>query len=74
MSRLPPLTSGSCCNGTRAAVWELTNLDAELPELDKDVGTGNEGDVEARCFSTSPLLPLIGHADIVQAETPLATS
>jgi hypothetical protein len=26
---------------------------AELPELDKDVGTGNEGDVEARCFSES---------------------
>lgn len=26
--------------------------DAEVPELDNDVGTGREGDVEARCFST----------------------
>ncbi|KAK4686935.1 hypothetical protein P7C73_g3183, partial [Tremellales sp. Uapishka_1] len=30
---------------------ELTSLDAEVPELDADVGTGTEGDVEARCFS-----------------------
>jgi hypothetical protein len=27
-----------------------------LPELDVDVGTGTEGDVEARCFSKSPLV------------------
>jgi len=30
-------------------------IDAEVPELDTDVGTGTEGDVEARCFSE--LLP-----------------
>lgn len=30
--------------------------DAEVPELDNDVGTGTEGDVEARCFSESPLV------------------
>lgn len=24
-----------------------------MPELDNDVGTGTEGDVEARCFSES---------------------
>lgn len=29
-------------------------LDAEVPELDADVGTGTEGDVEARCFSETP--------------------
>ena len=29
----------------------LTPVDAEVPELDTDVGTGLEGDVEARCFS-----------------------
>lgn len=26
---------------------------ATVPELDTDVGTGTEGDVEARCFSKS---------------------
>jgi hypothetical protein len=26
--------------------------DAKVPELDADVGTGTEGDVEARCFSS----------------------
>ena len=26
-------------------------VDAQVPELDTDVGTGTEGDVEARCFS-----------------------
>ncbi|KAE8540155.1 hypothetical protein D1P53_004093 [Cryptococcus gattii VGV] len=29
---------------------------AEVPELNKDVGTGTEGDVEARCFSEILLL------------------
>ena len=32
------------------------DTDAQVPELDTDVGTGTEGDVEARCFST-PLDP-----------------
>jgi hypothetical protein len=29
----------------------LILADAEVPDLDVDVGTGLEGDVEARCFS-----------------------
>jgi len=29
--------------------------DAQVPELDTDVGTGTEGDVEARCFSMSSI-------------------
>lgn len=28
-------------------------IGAEVPDLDNDVGTGKEGDVEARCFRTS---------------------
>jgi len=33
-------------------------VDAQVPELDTDVGTGTEGDVEARCFSTQLTLSL----------------
>lgn len=35
-------------------------VDAEVPELDNDVGTGREGDVEARCFSESNLVHITG--------------
>ena len=34
-------------------------VDAQVPELDTDVGTGTEGDVEARCFSMSGLSMLL---------------
>jgi hypothetical protein len=34
-------------------------VDAQVPELDTDVGTGTEGDVEARCFSMSILHPCL---------------
>jgi hypothetical protein len=37
-------------------------VDAQVPELDTDVGTGTEGDVEARCFST-PLYASLIYAD-----------
>ena len=30
----------------------LPSIGAEVPDLDNDVGTGKEGDVEARCFRT----------------------
>lgn len=30
-----------------------SRVGAEVPDLDNDVGTGKEGDVEARCFRTS---------------------
>jgi hypothetical protein len=42
----------SCHSGIHV-LQPLKRVDAELPELDKDVGTGNEGDIEARCFSES---------------------
>ena len=32
------------------------SADAQVPELDEDVGTGTEGDVEARCFSERSFL------------------
>jgi hypothetical protein len=38
-------------------------VDAQVPELDTDVGTGTEGDVEARCFST-PLYVFLIYADL----------
>lgn len=44
---------GQCC--FKSEVWRFIayEADAEVPELDNDVGTGTEGDVEARCFSES---------------------
>ena len=46
----------------------LTSVDAEVPELDNDVGTGTEGDVEARCFSEpSPAVIILGNAMILIA-------
>jgi hypothetical protein len=47
------------CKGMRHVSSWLT-ADAQVPELDVDVGTGTEGDVEARCFSGSEVV----HADL----------
>lgn len=49
------------------------DTDAQVPELDTDVGTGTEGDVEARCFST-PLDPVVEKIADQQNETPRGIS
>lgn len=41
-----------CWNGMR---W-IGRVGAEAPDLDADIGTGKEGDVEARCFSMCTFL------------------
>ena len=42
-------------------------IDAQVPELDADVGTGTEGDAEARCFSQSTHDMLEIQADVDRA-------
>lgn len=62
MSRCVALSfSQNTANGLLCVVM----TGAEVPDLDNDVGTGKEGDVEARCFRTSS--PPIQHLPLIRS-------